>query len=66
LTRACKQVNARPDEVFKVTVAGNPTMMHLLLASRPSRSASRRSFPAVNHVPTLYAGELGLAPPQAW
>ncbi len=35
LEAACKQVGAQPDEIFKLTVAGNTTMIHLLLAIPP-------------------------------
>ena len=43
LEAACKQVGAHTAEIYKVTVAGNTTMMHLLLASRPTASAWRPS-----------------------
>ncbi len=66
LAAACKQVNARPDEVFKLTIAGNPTMMHLLLSIPPDQIRLAPFIPAVNHVPALTAAELGLAAhPQA-
>jgi uncharacterized 2Fe-2S/4Fe-4S cluster protein (DUF4445 family) len=66
LVAACKQVNARPDEVFKFTIAANPTMMHLLLSIPPDQIRLAPFIPAVNHTPTLTAGELGLAShPQA-
>ncbi len=61
LAAACKQVNARPDEVFKFTIAANPTMMHLLLSIPPDQIRLAPFIPAVNHTPTLTAGELGLA-----
>ncbi len=63
---ACAQVHARPDEVFKITVAANPTMIHLLLAIPPDQIRLAPFIPAVNHTPTLVAAELGLAAhPQA-
>ncbi len=63
---SCKQVNARPEEIFKVTVAANPTMMHLLLAIPPEQIRLAPFIPAVNHTPTLYARDLGLVThPQA-
>jgi uncharacterized 2Fe-2S/4Fe-4S cluster protein (DUF4445 family) len=66
IEQTCKQVNAQPDEIFKVTVAANPTMMHLLLAIPPEQIRLAPFIPAVNHTPTLYAGDLGLAThPQA-
>jgi uncharacterized 2Fe-2S/4Fe-4S cluster protein (DUF4445 family) len=66
IEQTSEQVRARPEEIFKVTVAANPTMMHLLLAIPPEQIRLAPFIPAVNHVPTLYAGELGLAThPQA-
>lgn len=66
LAAACAQVHAQPDEVFKITVAANPTMIHLLLAIPPDQIRLAPFVPAVNHSPTLAASELGLAAhPQA-
>jgi len=58
---ACAQVAARSDEIFKVTIAGNTTMMHLLLAIPPESIRLAPYIPAFNHMPALSAGELGLA-----
>jgi uncharacterized 2Fe-2S/4Fe-4S cluster protein (DUF4445 family) len=58
--RACKRVSASPGQVVKATIAGNSTMMHLLLGIP---AASIRLMPfitAVNHVPSLLAREVGL------
>lgn len=57
---ACKQVRATPTEIFKATVAGNPTMIHLLLAIPPEQIRLQPFIPAVNHPPTLFAADLGL------
>ncbi len=66
LDAACKQVHAQPSEIFKVTVAANPTMMHLLLAIPPEQIRLAPFIPAVNHTPPINATELGLAThPQA-
>jgi uncharacterized 2Fe-2S/4Fe-4S cluster protein (DUF4445 family) len=66
LENACQQVGVKPDEVFKLAVAGNPTMIHLLLAIPPGPIRFAPYTPVVNHAPTLSAGELGLAThPQA-
>ncbi len=66
LEAACKQVGATTDELFKLTIAGNTTMIHLLLAIPPESIRLAPYVPVVNHVPTLTAGELGLAAhPQA-
>jgi uncharacterized 2Fe-2S/4Fe-4S cluster protein (DUF4445 family) len=60
LATASRQVNAKAEEIFKVTIAGNTTMMHLLLAIPPESIRLAPFVPVVNHVPTLSAGELGL------
>ncbi len=60
LESVCRQVNATPDEIFKVTVAGNTTMSHLFLAIPPESIRLTPFVPLVNHVPSLSAGELGL------
>ena len=66
LAAACKHVGAAPDEVFKLTVAGNTTMIHLLLAIPPDSIRLAPYIPVVNHVPIAHRGELGLvAHPQA-
>jgi len=58
---ACKRVNARPDEVVRATIAGNSTMMHLLLGIPASNIRLAPFITAVNHVPSLTAEEIGLA-----
>ncbi len=66
LEAACKQVSATTNEIFKLVIAGNTTMTHLLLAIPPESIRLAPYVPVVNHVPTLTAGELGLAAhPQA-
>ena len=60
LIRACKRLNTRPAEVVKATIAGNSTMMHLLLGI-PSASIRLSPFiTAVNHLPPMTAREIGL------
>jgi uncharacterized 2Fe-2S/4Fe-4S cluster protein (DUF4445 family) len=57
---ACKRVRIDPTEIFKATIAGNSTMMHLLLGI-PAKSIRITPFiTAVNHVPTMTAREVGL------
>ncbi len=66
LEAACRQVGAGTDEIFKLAVAGNTTMIHLLLAVPPESIRLAPYIPVMNHVPTLTASELGLAAhPQA-
>ncbi|MCC7206977.1 MAG: DUF4445 domain-containing protein, partial [Anaerolineae bacterium] len=61
LDTACTRVKAAPADVVKATVAGNSTMIHLLLGL-PAESIRLMPFvTAVNHVPTLTAYEVGLA-----
>jgi len=60
LIKACKRLNARPAEVVKATIAGNSTMMHLLLGI-PAASIRLSPFiTAVNHLPPMEASEIGL------
>ncbi len=60
LIKACKRLNIRPAEVVKATIAGNSTMMHLLLGI-PAASIRLSPFiTAVNHFPPMTAGEIGL------
>ncbi len=60
IERACKRVLADPGEIVKATVAGNSTMIHLLL-NIPAASIRLSPFvTAVNEVPELRAQELGL------
>jgi uncharacterized 2Fe-2S/4Fe-4S cluster protein (DUF4445 family) len=58
--RACKRVSASPDLVVKATIAGNSTMMHLLLGIPAATIRLSPFITAVNHVPSLLAREVGL------
>jgi uncharacterized 2Fe-2S/4Fe-4S cluster protein (DUF4445 family) len=56
---ACKRVKAKPEEVIKATIAGNSTMIHLLLGI-PAASIRLSPFiTAVNHPPALACREIG-------
>ncbi len=65
LELACKRVKlpqgkVTPEQIVKVTIAGNTTMMHLLLGI-PAASIRLSPFiPAVNHLPLLTGREVGL------
>lgn len=64
LERACKRVKASPPlspgDIVKATVAGNSTMIHLLLGI-PAETIRLMPFvTAANQVPTATAGEAGL------
>jgi uncharacterized 2Fe-2S/4Fe-4S cluster protein (DUF4445 family) len=57
---ACKRIKAKPSEIIKATIAGNSTMMHLLLGI-PAASIRLAPFvTAINHPPELTAHDLGL------
>jgi uncharacterized 2Fe-2S/4Fe-4S cluster protein (DUF4445 family) len=57
---ACKRVNAKAVNIVKGTIAGNSTMMHLLLGI-PAGSIRLSPFiTAVNHPPILLARDVGL------
>jgi uncharacterized 2Fe-2S/4Fe-4S cluster protein (DUF4445 family) len=60
LQTACLRTQADPMDVVKATIAGNSTMMHLLLGI-PAKSIRLTPFvTAVNHVPSLTARDVGL------
>ncbi len=60
IEKACKRVNASQKDIFKATVSGNSTMMHLLLGI-PTESIRLSPFiTAFNHIPLLSASEVGL------
>jgi len=59
--RACKRARADQKKIYKVTVAGNSTMMHLLLGI-PAESIRLAPFVTViNLIPTLNAQDVGFA-----
>lgn len=61
LTQAvCKRVKIQPGEVFKAAIAGNSTMMHLLLGIPPASIRLSPFVTAVNQPPLLPANEVGL------
>lgn len=60
IDRACKRVQIAQKDIFKATIAGNSTMIHLLLGI-PAESIRLTPFvTALNHIPTLTAEEVGL------
>ncbi|PWH16378.1 MAG: ferredoxin [Anaerolineae bacterium] len=57
---ACKRVHAHPQEIIKAAIAGNSTMIHLLLGI-PATSIRLSPFiTTVNHPPAVAAHEIGL------
>ncbi|HEX8990129.1 MAG TPA: ASKHA domain-containing protein [Anaerolineales bacterium] len=60
LQLACKRVRTDPSRVVKVTIAGNSTMIHLLLGI-PAASIRLSPFiPAVNQPPMMTGRDIGL------
>ena len=60
LERATKRVRANQDDIMKVTISGNSTMMHLLLGI-PAASIRLTPFvTAINYIPPLTSREVGL------
>ncbi len=61
LETACKRVKAKSEDVVKATIAGNSTMMHLLLGI-PAESIRLSPFiTVVNQPPALIARDVGLS-----
>ncbi len=60
LARTAKRAKAEVTDIYKVTIAGNSTMMHLLLKI-PAVSIRLSPFvTAVNHIPPLASPDVGL------
>lgn len=60
LDRVCERTAAEKEHIFKVSLAGNSTMMHLFLGI-PAASIRLSPFvTAINHVPLLQAKDIGL------
>jgi uncharacterized 2Fe-2S/4Fe-4S cluster protein (DUF4445 family) len=57
---ACKRSRTKPADIVKATVAGNSTMIHLLLGIPPSSIRLSPFITAVNQPPITTAHELGL------
>lgn len=61
---ACKRVKGyavKPDDILKLTIAGNTTMMHLFLGIPPRYIRLAPFVPMFNQAPLLRAQEIGLA-----
>ncbi|MCS6843590.1 MAG: ASKHA domain-containing protein [Caldilineales bacterium] len=61
--QACRRAGVEPKQVYKATVVGNPTMIHLFLGVPPEQIRLAPYIPALNQVPSLpgAAQALGLA-----
>jgi uncharacterized 2Fe-2S/4Fe-4S cluster protein (DUF4445 family) len=60
LEKLQRRTGVPPDEIFKVTVAGNTTMIHLFLRLPPETIRLTPYIPAVNHPPRFLASDLDL------
>ncbi len=60
IARAARRVKISPSEIYKMTVAGNSTMLHLLLGLPPSSIRLEPFVTAINHPPPVLASELGI------
>ena len=59
IERVCRRQHLEPDLITKVVVAGNTTMMHLLLALPPEVIRKSPFVPTINHIPPLVAAGRG-------
>ena len=60
INSVCEKAKVDPQNIFKATIAGNSTMIHLLL-NIPAASIRLAPFvTTINHVPLLTATDLGL------
>jgi uncharacterized 2Fe-2S/4Fe-4S cluster protein (DUF4445 family) len=60
LERACQRGKSCPDKIYKTILAGNSTMMHLLLQIPPSSIRLAPYITVANYLPVLNALEAGL------
>jgi uncharacterized 2Fe-2S/4Fe-4S cluster protein (DUF4445 family) len=61
LERLCQRAHIEPQRIYKATVAGNPTMLHLFLGLPPAAIRLAPYIPTVNHPAPVTAAEIGLA-----
>jgi uncharacterized 2Fe-2S/4Fe-4S cluster protein (DUF4445 family) len=61
LEKACRESDVKSECIYKITVAGNPTMLHLLLAIDPSSIARAPFAPAFTEGKFTHAALLGLS-----
>ncbi|MEW6716491.1 MAG: ASKHA domain-containing protein [Chloroflexota bacterium] len=57
---ACLRGQAMPQNIYKATIAGNSTMIHLLLGISSESIRLSPFVTTINHIPTLRAQEVGL------
>jgi uncharacterized 2Fe-2S/4Fe-4S cluster protein (DUF4445 family) len=60
ILRASKRAKTKPEEIYKTALAGNSTMIHLLLQIPPSSIRLAPYITVANHIPILSASEIGI------
>jgi uncharacterized 2Fe-2S/4Fe-4S cluster protein (DUF4445 family) len=60
IDNVCKRAGTLPNQVIKAVIAGNSTMIHLLLGISPTSIRFSPYITAVNHPTRMIARELGL------
>lgn len=60
LERAARRAKINPSEIYKMTVAGNSTMIHLFLGLPPSSIRLEPFITTINHPPPVLASDLGI------
>jgi uncharacterized 2Fe-2S/4Fe-4S cluster protein (DUF4445 family) len=60
IDRAARRARIEPDDIYRMTVAGNSTMLHLFLGVPPGSIRLKPFITAVNHPLPVQARELGL------
>ncbi|MBW7884920.1 MAG: DUF4445 domain-containing protein [Caldilineaceae bacterium] len=60
LARAARRARVEPGEIYRATVAGNSTMLHLFLGLPPESIRLSPFITAVNQPPPIRAREIGL------
>jgi uncharacterized 2Fe-2S/4Fe-4S cluster protein (DUF4445 family) len=60
IARATARARVSPSHIYKMTVAGNSTMIHLFLGLPPASIRLEPFVTTINHPPVVRAGELGL------
>ncbi len=60
IKRACKRGKSKPKQIYKTTLTGNSTMMHLLLKIPPASIRLAPYITVANHLPILTAEETGI------
>jgi uncharacterized 2Fe-2S/4Fe-4S cluster protein (DUF4445 family) len=60
LERAARRAKISPSQVYKMTVAGNSTMVHLVLGLPPSSIRLEPFVTTINYPPPVLASQLGI------